>query len=188
MSYDPYAYGADVPPEPGPGTGDAAAGADAYAYSRVQAPAIALIVVGVLNLLVALLQVIATLWILVQPAEAARKQQEEMLGQLEKSGLLPPDFSKQVQKQQAQKTPEEEKTSSVIQNAVGSVLMMAIAILTMLAGFRMRSLRSYALSMVGAISAAIPCLSCGGCCGFGEIVGIWALIVLLNEQVKAAFR
>lgn len=108
-----------------------------------------------------------------------------MLGQFEKAF---PGISKAVQDQQQNKTPEEEKISSVISNLVLSVLMMAIAILTMLAGFRMRSLRSYALSIVGAISAAIPCLSCGGCCGFGEIIGIWALIVLLNEQVKAAFR
>ena len=187
MSYDPYAYGTDAPP-PEPGVSDAAPGESRYAHQRVQAPAIALIVVGVLNLLVALLQVIGTLWIIVQPADAARKQQEEIFGSLEKSGLLPPGFSKTVQEEQQKKTPEEEKMSSVIQNIVGSVLMMAIAILTMLGGFRMRMLRSYALSIVGAISAAIPCLSCGGCCGFGEIVGIWALIVLLNEQVKTAFR
>ncbi len=184
MSYDPYAYGADVPP-PEPGVSDAVPGESRYAYQRVQAPGIALIVVGVLNLLVALFQVVGTVWIIVQPADAARKQQQEMLGQFEKAF---PGISKAVQDQQQNKTPEEEKISSVISNLVLSVLMMAIAILTMLAGFRMRSLRSYALSIVGAISAAIPCLSCGGCCGFGEIIGIWALIVLLNEQVKAAFR
>jgi hypothetical protein len=186
MSYDPYAYGADAPP-PEPGVGDAAPGESRYAYQRVQAPAIALIVVGVLNLLVALLQVVGTLWIAVQPADAARKQQEEMLGQFEK---IFPGVGKAAKEQQAQqnKTPEEEKISSVIQNIGLSVLMIAIAILTMLGGFRMKSMRSYALSIVGAITAAIPCLSCGGCCGFGQIVGIWALIVLLNEQVKAAFR
>jgi len=183
MSYDPYAYGADAPP-PEPGVGEAAPGESRYAYQRVQAPAIALIVVGGLNLLVALLQVFGTLWIIVQPADAPRKQLEA----LEKSGLLPKEFTNAMQEQQQNKSPEEEKITSVIQNIVFSALMMVVAILTMLGGFRMKYMRSYALSIVGAISAAIPCLSCGGCCGFGEIVGIWALIVLLNEQVKTAFR
>lgn len=62
MSYDPYAYGADVPP-PEPGVSDAVPGESRYAYQRVQAPGIALIVVGVLNLLVALFQVVGTVWI-----------------------------------------------------------------------------------------------------------------------------
>ena len=33
--------------------------------------------------------------------------------------------------------------------------------------------------------AAIPCISCGRtCCCLGEIIGIWALIVLFNADVK----
>jgi hypothetical protein len=51
----------------------------------------------------------------------------------------------------------------------------------------MLSLRCYALSIAGALSAVIPCLSCSGFCYFGEIIGCWVLVVLLNAQVSEAF-
>jgi hypothetical protein len=52
----------------------------------------------------------------------------------------------------------------------------------------MVSLKSYGLAMTGSILAAIPCLSAMGCCGIGEAVGIWSLIVLMSADVKSAFR
>ena len=62
-------------------------------------------------------------------------------------------------------------------------LNLAAAILPILAGIRMRSLRSYGLSVTGAIVAAIPCLSVASCpCFLGLIFGIWALIVLLQPR------
>ena len=66
--------------------------------------------------------------------------------------------------------------------------MLLGVILSLLGGMRMLALRSYGLCIAGAVSAAIPCVSCSGCCGFGEIVGIWALVVLLNADIKAAFQ
>jgi hypothetical protein len=31
-------------------------------------------------------------------------------------------------------------------------------------------------------------LTCTGCCGLGQGIGIWALVVLLKPEVKALFR
>jgi len=40
--------------------------------------------------------------------------------------------------------------------------------------------------VLGAILTAIPILS--PCCLLGQIVGIWALVVLFNSDVHAAFK
>ncbi len=50
---------------------------------------------------------------------------------------------------------------------------------------RMKALRSYGLSVTAAVIVMIPCTSC--CCLFGLPIGIWALVVLMSEEVKAAF-
>lgn len=176
MSYDPYADGSDMPP-----LADAAS-----ARQRVQAPGIALIVVGVLNLLMALVQVGGTVYIAVMPASNTMATYQK----LEDMGGLPKGFVKKMEEEQQKQgqTPESMKTNAIIQNALGTLLMLAVAILSLLGGIRMRALRSYGLSITGAVSAAIPCISCGGCCLFGEAIGIWALVVLLNADVKSAFR
>jgi hypothetical protein len=49
---------------------------------------------------------------------------------------------------------------------------------------KMKDLQGYGLAMTAAILCLIPCFSI--CC-LGIPFGIWALIVLLNADVKAAF-
>ncbi len=50
---------------------------------------------------------------------------------------------------------------------------------------KMKSLESYTLAMVAAIIATLPC-SC--CCILNTPFGIWSLVVLFDQNVKAAFR
>ncbi len=50
---------------------------------------------------------------------------------------------------------------------------------------KMKALESYALAITAAIIAMLPC-SC--CCLIGLPIGIWALVVLVDANVKAAFR
>ncbi|MBN2432012.1 MAG: hypothetical protein JXQ27_11070 [Acidobacteria bacterium] len=52
---------------------------------------------------------------------------------------------------------------------------------------RMRQLRSYGLAVAAAILSLIPCLS-SPCFVLGVPFGIWSLVVLLNGEVRAAFR
>lgn len=55
-----------------------------------------------------------------------------------------------------------------------------------LAGARkMKNLESYGMAMAAAIVAMLPC---SGCCLLGLPFGIWALIVLADADVKAAFH
>lgn len=185
MSYDPYASGSE-PPE----YDSAAPMSDnrATIKSRLQAPAIALIVVGVLNLLLMVLQAGRILLVAMTSPQELVKERDEVIEQLEKSGLLSKEFLETYKQQQEGQSPESFKTQSVAVGGIGCALGLLVALLSLLGGIRMLSLRSYALCIAGAISAAIPCLSCSGCCCFGEIIGIWALVVLANAEVRAAFQ
>jgi hypothetical protein len=62
---------------------------------------------------------------------------------------------------------------------------LAISITLIVAGWRMRQLKSHGLSLVGAILAMLPCT-------FGWIVGlpmgIWAFSVLQQPEVRQAFQ
>jgi hypothetical protein len=71
---------------------------------------------------------------------------------------------------------------------VVGLLALFAAALTIFGAVRMLSLRSRGLAVFGALLACIPCLSVTACCGLGEGIGIWALIVLMAPDVKAAFR
>lgn len=53
------------------------------------------------------------------------------------------------------------------------------------ASLQMMKLKSHTLCVVGAIIAMIPCFS--PCCVLGLPGAIWALITLLDKDVKAAF-
>jgi hypothetical protein len=56
--------------------------------------------------------------------------------------------------------------------------------LTVYAGWQMRQLRSWTLCMAGSIAAMLPC---SACCILGLPMGIWALIVLIDNEVKRLF-
>jgi phage FluMu protein Com len=63
---------------------------------------------------------------------------------------------------------------------------LILAIVVLIGALKMKSLENYALAMAVSIIAMIPCL--GPCCLLGIPFGIWSLVVLLDPQVKAAFR
>lgn len=67
-----------------------------------------------------------------------------------------------------------------------NLLALILSSLTLVAGIKMLQRRSYGLVMAGVIVGMIPCLS--GCCCTGLPFGIWALIVLSNEEVRKSFH
>jgi len=60
-----------------------------------------------------------------------------------------------------------------------------IGVVILLGALKMKNLQSYGFAMTAAILAMIPCLS--PCCLLGFPMGIWAIAVLVDPQVKAAF-
>jgi hypothetical protein len=145
------------------------------AADRTNLPGIFLIVVSILNLLGAVLLGVRGVQLAVTPVEVF----EEQLQQLRK---MSPMFAGQAA------TAADMKTQSMVSAFVGAGLGAVVGVLSLLAGIRMRVLRNYALAVTGSVLAALPCLSCMSCCGLGEGIGIWALVVLLDQEVRAAFR
>lgn len=70
--------------------------------------------------------------------------------------------------------------------AVGNAFAIVIGILILVGATKMKNLDNYALAMTAAIVAMIPCFS--PCCLLGLPFGIWALVVLSDSSVKAAFK
>jgi ABC-type proline/glycine betaine transport system permease subunit len=75
------------------------------------------------------------------------------------------------------------KGVTVAQNILG----VGFAILILVGSIKMYKLENYALSMSAAIVAMIPCCS-SCCCLIGLPMGIWALVVLNDANVKIAFK
>lgn len=69
---------------------------------------------------------------------------------------------------------------------IGGVVGIIMAVVILIGAMKMMKLQSWGFAMAVAILAMIPCFS--PCCVLGLPFGIWALIVLVDAQVKAAFR
>lgn len=80
-------------------------------------------------------------------------------------------------------------TSSVVSSLIGYLLQFALSCLASFivafAGLRLRGARSPGLVYFGSVLAMLPCV--GPCCCLGLPIGIWAIVTMQDEQVKAAF-
>ena len=169
MSYDDQPQDHDAPPER-----DVVP--DAVA-AKVRIPAIFLIVVGVLNILGAGYWAFNGSIMLANPAQA-----NEQANQLSKA--FNPNQEKDMK---AAGIDPIQFTKSMGMGYVGlGIVGVLAALLTILAGVRMLSMKSRGLAIFGSVLALIPCISFMGCCGIGEGVGIWSLVVLMSADVKAA--
>ena len=65
------------------------------------------------------------------------------------------------------------------------IFVLALSGFVLWGGWQMKSMRQWTLAVVASVVTMLPCL--GPCCGLGLPVGIWALVVLLKPEVKAAF-
>jgi len=72
-------------------------------------------------------------------------------------------------------------TIGVIFNLIG----VAIGVVIVIGALKMKKLESHSWAMASSILALIPCVS--PCCVVGLPIGIWALVVLSDADVKAAF-
>ncbi len=70
--------------------------------------------------------------------------------------------------------------------AASAVVEIAVAAFIIFAALKMKELRQWELSLAASIVAMIPCIS--PCCILGLPIGIWALVVLLRPEIKAAFQ
>jgi hypothetical protein len=149
------------------------------ARATVNLPATFLIVLGVLNLLLGL-------YVVYNAAQANRLTEDEFETMLKEYEKWYPGFTQQYRA--SGKSFEEIKGMVVTSYYIWGGVELGCALLILLGGVRMRALQSYGLAMTGSILAALPCFSCAGCCGVGQVVGIWSIVVLFNPEVRAAFQ
>ena len=140
------------------------------AAAKVSVPAILLIVAGILNTMLAVFSVGSSMLGMAN-AQNQAQQMEELEAQFGDSPAF--EFLKGMQ----------EFGNSPISLALNVVGVLA-GIVTIVGGVKMKSLNSWGLALTAAIITLVPVFSC--CC-WGLPIGIWALIVLLNSDVKAAF-
>lgn len=101
------------------------------------------------------------------------------------------DFFAKMQKDQpqAQQLPpyDEWVKSQQIQSGLAQVLALAGSVVIFLGGSKMKQLQGYGLALTSAIMATLPVCT-NNCCCISTPFGIWALVVLLNSDVKMAFN
>lgn len=136
-----------------------------YAAGKAKAPAITLIVINVIGILIALLGIAMNAYTLATG---------EVLGGggAYGGGYGSGGFSNDLQVNAA---------VSVGQGVFG-LLCGGFIIFGLV---RMMQGRSWGLALAAVIMNMLPCT--GSCCCLGLFVGIWALIVLFDSEVKAAF-
>jgi hypothetical protein len=138
--------------------------------AKLKIPAIFLIIVGVLNVLGALYFIVDGVFVISNPQFAMQSMNQFKFAQQQ-----PPPTQQQL-------------TAYGFGYLICGILGLVASALTIVGGARMVVAKSYALAMIGSVLAIIPCISCTGCCGLGEGIGIWALIVLVMPDVKAVFQ
>jgi hypothetical protein len=164
----------EAPPPPSPSAGPAGP------RERLALPGLGLIFVGLLNVLSGLA--------LAGMGLSVRKPSPEQSATLEKAlKAESPDLYKKWKAQD--KSMEDDALPSVFYGTLLSGLLVGgLGALSVLAGLRMRQLRSWRLSLTASALTALPFLSPCACCLFGEVVGLWAFFVLTRPEVRAAFR
>jgi GYF domain 2 len=165
---DVFAIAGPVSSTPPP-LGSAAIGGREAALQRVKAPAVALMVTSILNIILAL-------WSLLQLMFSSPDMQQinSQLAQLNNPQI-------------------EQFTQKVMHLMYGPLgianvfVELAISVLILVGAKKMKSLQSYEFSLAAATLSMVPCLT--PCCGYllGLAFGIWALVVLRKPEVKSHF-
>jgi uncharacterized membrane protein HdeD (DUF308 family) len=137
------------------------------ARERVSLPAIFLIILGLLSLFAAV-TILALVWI--NPDVMLRSQYDMMKDMFPNQPL--PAYEEWVKQQQITAT-------------LFNALRIVMSILMTVGAMKMRSLEGYGLAMTASIIAIIPLCPNECCCA--TPFGIWAVVVLVNADVKRAF-
>jgi hypothetical protein len=147
------------------------------ARARVRVPAVLLILTGAVGLLLTAVNLIN------YPNLGAQLDAQfgEMKDKIDKDPKLTDD-QKQEQKDFLGKFRDGTEQAALPVYLVHAV----VALVVLLGGVKMLSLSGRGLAITGSVLAMIPCVN-SLCCILGLPVGIWALVVLSNPEVKAAF-
>lgn len=153
---------------------------------RTTAPGVMVLITGILNLLTALAMVLSGLFMttVTSTPEFQREYKKGFEKGLNQNKQLTPQERKEAEA--FGKGFEQMIHASGPTMLVWGVISLPCSILILVGGLTMMRMRAYALSLFAAVLALLPCSS--PCCLLGAIGGIYGLTVLLNADVRAAFR
>jgi hypothetical protein len=137
--------------------------APAFNRTKVTIPAIGLIATAVFHLLINAYQLIVSL---MQPEQLRKKFQDAMA--MAFGGAAPPI-----------------NLDIVKLNIIFASLFVLLSLFQAIGGVAMMRMRGYSLAVIGAAVGMINCNT--GCCLLSIPIGIWALIILMQSDVKANF-
>jgi hypothetical protein len=143
------------------------------AKELVKAPAIGLIIIGILSALGAVGYGINMASFDVQWEQAVKDQEQ-------KNANMTPQ-----QKQEMQDMMNNIKEPARVAVGVFALTALAVGAIALLGGVKMMGLRGRGLAYTGAVLSMIPCVS--GCCLAGIPLGIWVIMTLNKPEVKAGF-
>jgi cobalamin synthase len=145
--------------------------------SKINGPATGLIVYGVISAILAFGNAALCVLTIFGANPMANNQQQQFE---EMQGQMPAEQAEFV------------KTMATVSNmfsgpigAVTNTAVLIVGIFTVLAAMKMKKFQGHTGALVFSVLACIPCTS--GCCLLGLPIGIWAIVVLVNSEVKAAF-
>lgn len=154
------------PPTPGAAPADYQGRADDAAWrasmvraasERVSVPAIALMVLGGLDILMRFVDLLSG---------GAKKGMQAILGNNGPQAMV-----------------------VLLDGAIGvfvQLLMIGISAVVVFGAFNMANLRRYEMATAAAVLALIPCIS--PCCCVSMPFGIWAIVLLMDDSIRDAFR
>lgn len=149
------------------------------AMARTGPAGIMLVVVGVINLLLTLFSLGSTALQMSLTDEQYAEQMAPTVELLEK--MFPNSNIAQ------EMTKPGMRTQMAVSNLISGGVSGVVSLLMIFGGVWMRQLRGYGVAMTGAILGLLPCLTATGCCGLGQVAGIWALVVLADANVRMGF-
>jgi hypothetical protein len=138
---------------------------------RTSPPGIFLIVVGILNVLAGLGCGGCAVFFMSVPDELIEQGFKQQ----------PPENRKAMEEQGI--GPQQLRNIYVFGGGIPGVLGVITGPLILIGGIQMCRVRGYAMGVFASVLALLF-----GCCILGQAAGIWALVVLVNPDVKAAFR
>jgi hypothetical protein len=146
--------------------------------NKINAPATGLLVYGILSCVLAFFAVASSALHMAGMNPLTKSQAEDMEKLKDQMGAEQAEFMEQIN-----------KISNLTSGPIGLVtngIVLAIGILTIVTSSKLKRFEGHTMGIVVSALACIPCTS--GCCFVGIPIGVWAIVVLMDSNVKAAFR
>jgi hypothetical protein len=134
------------------------------ALEKVKAPAVAMIVLAILNIVLSLWNALKLIF-------------------------FRPDLNQEFAKYPQLQDPQVQHILQLFYGPIGigsAIFTLLMGVVILFGAMQMRKLENYVFAFTAAILAILPCVS--ACCILGLPFGIWALVVMNKPEVKSQFK